>query len=674
MKTYLLLFYLILSTTLTSIAQTGTKITGIVKSAAGNGLPAVNVVVLKNTDSTLVKADITETDGHFEIMIPTGGNYLIRYYASGYQTAYSGPHPVTEGATFTAPEIILTKDAANLKEVTVLSKKPLIEVKADKLIFNVESSINATGSDAFELLRKSPGVTVDNNDNISMKGKTGVKIYIDGKPTQFDSKDLAAYLKNINSNDIELIEMISNPSAKYDASGNAGIINIMLKKNKKIGTNGSANLNFIAGITPKLNGSANLNYRNKKINIFGNISASGGRHESELNLDRIQKDTTYIQRSTTRNDERGVNMKAGLDYFINSKQTIGVLVTTNISDNESNSQSTNNISDKYGNFVKKLTAYNNIPGNRTNNNTNLNYRYADTNGSELNVDADYGLFRGRGSSLQPNYYTDRNNLLLSSVITQNYTPTDIDIYTLKADREQKAFKGKLGYGLKTALVRTENTFDFYDVINDQPIKALDRSNKFRYTENINAAYLNYNRQLSEHLSLQAGLRAENTVSKGELSRANGTTTKDDTVGRNYTDLFPSAAFTWTINKKHTLNLTYSRRIDRPTYQDLNPFENKIDELSYQKGNAFLRPQYTQTAELTHTFMGFLNTTAGYSYVNQYSTEVTDTVKNGGYIQQRNIGTQQILSFNIGSPMEIKKWWTGYANLWFNYQTIEGKIR
>ena len=166
---------------------------------------------------------------------------------------------------------------------------------------------------------------------------------------------------------------------------------------------------------------------------------------------------------------------------------------------------------------------------------------------------------------------------------------------------------------------------------------------------------------------------EQTNSEGTLTRADSILQSDNRVKRNYLDLFPSAAIAFNINQKHTLSLTYSRRIDRPTYQDLNPFENKLDELTYQKGNAFLRPQYTDNVELTHTFMGFLNTTVGYSYVKDYATEATDTINNATFVQQKNLAQQQIISFNIGSPLPIKKWWNGYVNIWYNYQMFDGKI-
>ncbi|MEP7142491.1 MAG: outer membrane beta-barrel family protein [Ferruginibacter sp.] len=325
-------------------------------------------------------------------------------------------------------------------------------------------------------------------------------------------------------------------------------------------------------------------------------------------------------------------------------------------------------------MYKKLQAFNTVPGNRTNANFNINYRYADTSGREINFDGDYGLFRGTGSSYQPNYYYGDNNNLLYSIINRNSTPTDIDIYTAKIDAEQKLGKAKLGYGVKTSFVTTKNTFDFFnDNSSGIPVKILDRSNSFKYKENVNAAYVNYQRELNAKWSLQAGLRAEQTNSDGILTRADGTIQEDNKVKRNYLDFFPSAAVTWNVNKKNAFNLTFSRRIDRPTYQDLNPFENKLDELTYEKGNAFLRPQYTNSVELTHTFIGMINTTVGYSHVKDYATQVTDTVDNATFIQQKNLASQDILSFSIGSQLPITKWWNGYANVWYNYQMFDGAI-
>jgi len=657
-----------------SFAQTKTSVTGIVTDAANNPIQAVTVTLLNAKDSSLVKADVSDEKGQFQIVTLKAGKFLLSYAIIGFEKKFSQPFDLAAGQNFQAEKTALQPSTKKLQDVTVTSRKPMIEIKADKTIFNVENSINATGSNALELLQKSPGIQVDNNDNITMKGKNGVKIYIDGKPTQLDVKSLAAYLKTINSNDVEAIEMISNPSAKYDASGNAGIINIRLKKNKKFGTNGSVTAGFVQGVTPKGNAGVNLNYRDKKVNLFGNVGGNIGDYENGLDLYRVQKDSLYDQHSMNTSSSKNLNVKGGADFFLNSKNTIGVMATGSFSDNNWSSTSNTNVYYQPKNeYVKTLQAYNAIPGHRTNSNVNLNYRYNDTSGREINFDADYGLFRGVGRSYQPNYYIDKNGATLYNVINRNYTPTDIDIYTAKVDFEQPAFKGKFGFGAKFSYVKTTNTFDFFNDINGVPVKQLNRSNSFTYKENVNAAYVNYQRKFNEKWSIQTGLRMEQTNSEGDLTRADGLVQADNNVKRDYINLFPSAAITWTVNPKNTLNLTYSRRIDRPSYQDLNPFENKLDELTYEKGNAFLKPQYTDNIELTHTFKYAINTTIGYSHVRDYATQTTDTTNNATYVQQQNLATQQIWSFSIGSPLPLAKWWNGYANVWYNYQIFDGKI-
>ena len=658
-----------------TIAQQNTKISGSVTDSTNKPLQSVSVSLLKAIDSSLVKVSISGADGKYEISTKQSGNFILNYSVVGFKNTYSELFTLKNEASFVIKSIALQQVANKLQAVTVAAKKPLIEVKADKTVFNVEASINATGSNAYELLQKSPGVTIDNNDNISMKGKNGVRVYVDGKMTQLDNKDLAAFLKSINSNDVEAIEMISNPSAKYDASGNAGILNIRLKKNKKFGTNGSANVGLVQGVTPKGNGSFAVNYRNKKVNLFSNISGQIGRYENRMSLFRIQRDSVYDQNTLNHSNEKSTNLKVGGDYFINDKNTIGIMATTNFGDNRWLSEGSTPIYyEPTGKFEKKLQSSNNVPGSRTNANFNLNYRYADTSGTEINFDGDYGLFRGTGRSYQPNNYYNNVNNLLYSIINSNYTPTDIDIRTAKIDVEQKLGKGKMGYGAKTSFVTTKNTFDFFN--NDAsglPVKVLSQSSKFKYKENVNAAYVNYQQQLNVKWSLQVGLRAEQTISEGILSRDDSIIQPDNRVKRSYLDFFPSSAITWNLHKNHTLNLTFSRRIDRPTYQDLNPFENKLDELTYEKGNAFLRPQYTNNVELTHTFKGIVNTSVSYSHVKDYATIVTDTVKNATYIQQQNLASQDIFGANIGSSTPINKWWSGYANVWFSYQKFNGII-
>ena len=211
---------------ISGFAQTKTTVSGTVQDNGSKAFSGVTVALLKQKDSSLVKTAITENDGKYELSSSISGNYILSYQGLNTEKKFSNAFKLEDGKDIQLPTIVLQQAVNQLADVTVVSKKPMIEIKADKTIFNVENSINATGSNALELLQKSPGVQVDNNENINMKGKSGVKIYIDGKMSQLNGQDLAAYLKSINSADIEAIEMISNPSAKYDASGNAGIVNI----------------------------------------------------------------------------------------------------------------------------------------------------------------------------------------------------------------------------------------------------------------------------------------------------------------------------------------------------------------------------------------------------------------------------------------------------------------
>ncbi|WP_018611652.1 outer membrane beta-barrel family protein [Segetibacter koreensis] len=657
---------------LTAFAQGSYTVSGTVKDNNGNALAHVTISVLKAKDSTLVKSEISNTAGKFEMQIPAQQTYVLLYTIVGYSNKYS--HLFSLNKNFN--EVTTLKPSSKkLEDVSVTAHRPLIEIKADKTVFNVEGSINAQGSNALELLQKSPGMRVDNNDNISMKGKTGVKVYIDGKMTQLDTKSLAAYLRSINSNDIEAIEMISNPSAKYDASGNAGIVNIRLKKNKKYGTNGSVNAGFVQGETPKGNGSLNLNYRDKLINVFGNAGMDLGNYHNTIDIYRIQNDTIFDQRSQMINRNKSYNVKVGTDYFINPKNTIGFMLNGNFADGDWTNDSRTMISYKpSGNHVKTLNATNSVPGKRTNFNGNINYRYADTSNTEINFDGDYGVFRSKGRSYQPNYYSDANDNPLYSIINRNNTPIDIDIYAAKVDVEKNQWKGKLGFGAKTSYVKTQNAFEFFTDENGVPVKNMQRSNRFKYIEDVNAAYVNYNRPLGKKVTMQTGFRVEQTNSEGDLTRDDGIQQADNNIKRHYLDLFPSAAFTYNLNQKNTLNLTYSRRIDRPSYQDLNPFENKLDELTYEKGNAFLKPQYTDNVELSHTFMGTITTTVGYSHIKDYRAQFIDTTnKNATFVQQRNLATQQIYSFSVGSALPLAKWWSGYANFYANYQKFKGQF-
>lgn len=566
-----------------------------------------------------------------------------------------------EGGT-TAPGTMLTKASSNLKEYVVTAQKPFVEVKADKIVMNVEGSINAVGQDALELLRKSPGVMVDKDNNLSVSGKNGVQVYIDGRPTPLSGADLADYLKTIQSSSIESIEIISNPSAKYDAAGNAGIINIKLKKNKSFGTNGTLNAGYNVGTYSKYNGGFSLNHRDKNINIFGNYSYTHNPLESHLNLYREQLDTLFNQSNIIRNTTNSHNFKAGMDYYVNKKITVGMIVSGALSDNSMTTDGKTPISYIPTGVVDRiLQANNSSTGRRDNGNLNLNYRYADTSGHEWTMDGDYGMYRIRSNQLQPNVYFDPNGNFLYSNIYNMLAPSDIDIYSFKTDYEQNFKKGRLSMGAKTSYVTSANNFGQYDVPAPPNPKIFDtvNSNNFNYKENINAVYANYNRPFKGWI-VQAGLRVENTNSKG---RSSGYMAGSDSgFNRNYTDFFPSGAVTYNKNPMKQWTLNYSRRIDRPAYQDLNPFELKLDEYTYQKGNTELRPQYTNSVGLTYMYKYKLTATLNYSHVKDMFSQIIDTTdRSKSFITKKNLATQDITSLNISYPFQYR-WYSVFANV------------
>jgi len=644
------------------------KITGTVKDDQGKALNGATVTLQRAKDSSIVKIAATNSSGQYSFANIQAGNYFIRSSFVSYTNKASTVFEINDGDV-TIPEIVLAKSGTELQDVTVTSKKPMVEVRADKTILNVEGTINSTGNDALELLRKAPGVLLDKDDNISLAGKNGVKIYVDGKQTPLAGADLAAYLKNIQSTEIEAIEIITNPSAKYDAAGNAGIINLRLKKNKSFGTNGSVNLGYGIAINPKYNSGLALNHRNRKINVFGNLNYNRNKNQNLFRLYREQLDTVFSQVNNGLNRNQSFGFKGGVDFFINNKNTFGILVNGNIGNNSSKTKSSTPIVYKPTNETDRiLTANNSSKADRDNVNFNLNYRFADTAGRELNVDADYGIFRIRTDQMQPNiYYTPDMSTELSRAIYNFISPTDIDIYTLKADYEQKYKGGRLGLGFKTSLVNTSNNFGRYNVIGNAKQLDIARSNQFDYSENINAVYVNYNKAYPKKgFMFQAGLRVENTNNNGDSYALNSdgsvNTSIKSTIERNYTGLFPSASITFNKNPMKQWSFSYSRRIDRPAYQDLNPFEFKLDEYTFQKGNTSLEPQYTNSVAVTHIYKYKLTATLNYSHVVDVFTQIVDTLeKTKAFLTKKNLATQNIVSLNLSYPFTYKNY-SFFANL------------
>lgn len=634
---------------------------GLVKNEANEGVSFATVSVFQTKDSTLVKVDASDINGGWKINGLKAGKYFLKVNSVGLQTFRSPDFEVID-KNIDFQTFILSTETMLLKEVSVKAQKPLVEVLADKTVFNVQSSLSATGTTGFELLRKSPGVVIDNNENLILAGKTGVRIYIDGKPSVLMGQDLNDYLKSLQASDIEAIEIITQPSARYDAAGNGGIINIKLKKDKRFGTNGSLSAGYGYGKFGKLNTSVSLNNRNRKTNFFGTYSNRLGETWSFINFYRQQVGTIFDQKSETVSDAKNNNVKVGFDFFASKNSTFGVILNGNFNNNANRNFSRTPISSITSQQIEQvLVADNRSQSKNYNLYLNTNYKFADTLGHELNVDFDYGQYGNQRQSFQPNFYKNgAENQILSERIYRMKTPTEISILSTKIDYEQRLLQGKFSVGAKVSIVKTNNTFDFFDVIDNQDIFNTNRSNDFAYTENINAAYFNYTRSIKK-INFQFGLRAEQAISEGNLTSIQ--TNKDAQVKRNYINLFPSGGITYDKNQNNSFALNYSRRIERPTYQSLNPFEWQLDELTYQKGNAFLQPQYTDNIKISHTYKYTLTTALSYGYVRDFFAQITDTTGfNRNFLMERNIANQSIVNFEISYPFEVNKWWNVYFNV------------
>ncbi len=657
-------FLSILTLFLFSFSLSAQKISGTVEQSGGVPAEFATITLLQATDSSLVKGTVTGTDGAFELAGVAAGRYILRANLIGAGDAALAAFDY-DGNNLVLDKITLITDATALAQVTVVARRRAVEVQADKTILNVEGTVNSTGLSALELLRKAPGVTVDNNDNVSVKGKNSVKIMIDGRDVPLDGKDLAALLKGTQAADINNIEIISNPSAKYDASGNAGIINIKLKKNRSLGTNGNFNMEGIYGKSLKGGGGLSLNHRGKGFNSFGSYNTNYGDWHNDNDFIREQNGSVFDQKAKQVYSAKWNSARIGTDWFINDKHTVGVLFNGNLNGADWRADSKADISQiaNRQQIDSVLIASNFSDGDNYDYNANINYRFADTSGHSLNIDFDRGVYRLRNQSFQPNYYRAADGgELLNEKIYRNNTPTDINIVTGKADYEQRLYKGTLGVGTKISNVKTDNTFDFFNVIGGESVLDPNTSNRFIYEERTTAGYVNYNRGLGKMVKLQAGLRVENTDYTGELKTMNNS---DSTISQNYTEFFPSGALTFTFTPKFGLNATYSRRIDRPSYQDLNPFENKLDELTFQRGNPRLRPQFTNSFEIAPTYNGYPVMSFGYSHTKDVFTQVLDVDTrnpNAAFMTQENLADQQNYTISINAPTPIAKWWEGFVSI------------
>jgi iron complex outermembrane receptor protein len=666
------LLYLILglSLSLSSFAQTAT-IKGQLQEAEGTAVAFANVVLYRASDSTIVKVETTDEAGLFRFSGIVPDTYDL-------QATYVGLTDYWQrGLATQANEIkdlgVLSFGAAGIElaEATVTAQRALVEVKPDRTVFNVQGTINSTGEDAISLLRKAPSVTVDNNDNISVLGRTGVLLYVDGKRLPLTGDALTNYLQSLSAEQIDRIDIITNPGARYEAEGNAGIIDIRLKKDENLGANGSVNLTGSQGRLFRGNGSVSGNYRNRWMNVFGQVGGMEREAWSRMEFNSTQFGLRLRESEYGRYSSNAYNYRIGTDFFLNDQHTVGFLVGGNHFDGMYTN--TNRISiaqDSPGSTVDSiLVANNRTDDGRDQGTYNLNYRFTGSSGQTFNFDADYGRFRNDRERFQPNQYFDAaEDEILTEVINSFTMPTDIDIYTLKADYEQKLWGGQLGFGSKYSQVISDNIFLVFDVEGSSSTRNDRQSNTFRYDEQVYAGYVTYARPINEQWQFSAGLRAEQTNARGNL-QAFLPELQEDPVVLDYLNWFPNVGLTWQVSPQNSLAFNYGRRINRPDYNVLNPFNNQLSQLSYEKGNPFLRPEIVNNFEIGYTLQYRYNFKIGYSRTTDQITRLIgpdEEDNRANFITWENLASQTIYSGNISAPIQVTEGWNAYFNLSASY--------
>ena len=651
------------------------KIGKISGNISGSQKPIENATIslLTEKDSMMVKTTISDKEGKFEISALAYGKYLLLVQSLGYKKYYSELLEITLDNKSYNLKMNLIAAPKELGNVTVASKKLFIEQKLDRTIVNVDALATTSGLTVLEILEKAPGVIVDKDGNISLKGKQGVLVLVDGRPTYLSGQDLANMLKNMPGGNLDQLEIMTNPPAKYDASGNSGVINIKTKKTKTVGFNGSVTSGYGQGFYPKINNSLNVNYRNAKFNFFANGGYNYSERFQNLDINRNFRDkntnaltSIFEQSAKNKRKYNSFSYKAGMDYFLNKKTTFG-FVANGYGDN--GTEFTNNVTlikNSNGLLNTRNTAENEMKNISKNMGINLNLRHLlDTLGAEITGDMDYLNYTSRNSQYMNNYFFDAaGNKKAPDEMMQGYLPADINIYSAKVDYSQPLKKGsKIEAGLKSSYVETDNNalYDNWDGI--KWVADAGRSNHFKYKENINAAYVNFIQELSNKWSLQTGLRLENTIANGNQL------TTGQTFKRSYTQVFPTVYLGFKANEKNQFALSYGRRIDRPDYEDLNPFYHFLDKYTFQVGNPYLSPQFTHKIELAHTFAGFLTTTINYSNTKDIIEDVLDQVDsiNTTFLKKDNIAKQQNIGLAISAMIPIAKWWKAnvYTNVFNN---------
>ncbi|RAJ27214.1 TonB-dependent receptor [Pedobacter cryoconitis] len=599
------------------------------------------------------KVDKIANNGVFTFTVIDKQKFNLSVRLIGYKT-FAKEYVFTKDKLL----IVLEKDKQmQLHEVTIVGKKPLIERKIDRIIYNVENSIIANGSTVWDALNKAPGVQTKFDGNVTSNGKS-VLIYIDDRPIRLSGDDLSNYLKSLPSDNIKKIEIISNPTSRYDAQGGA-IINIISKKQTYNGLNTNVNIGYVQSVHSSYNTGLNFNYRQNRLNIYGLYSYSStykAHEESEYILFKSSNNNSYWDNIKLGDRKRkSNNYNLGVDYNLTKNQVIGLLINGSDGTNVRGDNVETNIYSNQKTVLDSLLNTNNQTSSKIKQiDYNINYKAKlDTSGQTLNIDFNYSPYSNSGdqrvnnNSYLPNGDPASNPYKINTVSKQN-----IKIFTGKVDYTYVFNKSyNLESGLKYSNIITNNHFTFFNYLNNGLVIDKSKSDEFEYSESTMAAYISLNASLGK-LNILAGIRTEYTETKGNSIAMNSI------EKNNYFKPFPTLFLTYSIKKDHSLNAYYGYRIERPGYSRLNPFKYYSSPYTFIEGNPKLTPAFIHNFELGYTFKQRYNMSLFYRRTNDYFSNITvqDNINKIFYDTQRNLDKSIEMGFHLSAPLNPTDWW------------------
>lgn len=641
-------------------SQASFQINGVVLNENDGALDLCSVNLFRQSDSSFVKTEFTDTDGSFLISGIEKGVYFLLVKQFGYVDHREVLE--IENSLEILP-IKLEKNAQEFEAVEAKLKTPFIERKIDRVVVTPDALIANAGSNALEVLERAPGVSVDQNGVILLKGRSGVAIFINNKPSYLSGTELENYLRTLPAESIKNIEIMENPPAKYEAEGNAGVININIKRSTMRGFFGNTSVSYRRSRYNGSNNSLNLNYNRNKISLYSNLYAGFWGSYQDLNINRyyLNEDnslsSSFAQNSYNERGGRYLNGKVGLDFYPSDKTTLGIAYKGSTSPMERKVDNTALVRDAFGNLIQRVVADNLSESTFKNTLVNAYFSHSlDSLGSVISVDADYVNYISTNDQLFKNFqYNDSDQLIYEDFIN-GAIPSEISIYALKSDYS-KMLKGKskLDGGLKTVLTKTDNEAIYSTTVGGITTPDYDLSNRFLYNEWINSAYINYSTEVGP-VSLQLGLRGEFTQLEG--NQLGNAVTPDTSFTRNYASLFPTFYASTKLDSAgiHGMYLSYGRRINRPYFQDLNPFISPLDKFTFYTGNPNLQPTYSHNLSLSYSFKNLINTSVSYSLVTDGIQETLEIQDSLYFSRPGNIASSQFLSLSIDGSFRITSWY------------------